>query len=190
MRIIYIICTLIFLTYLYPVKAQDAHKIFFTKKVDNPPKIDGHLDDDIWKNAPVATNFIQFEPYNGINPSQKTNVKMVYSNAAIYIAAILYDKFPDSISTNLSKRDEGFDAFADLFVCIINPFNDGINSYEFTVTASGVQNDIKHSGINADIKWDAVWKSEAVITDIGWQVEMEIPYSALRFPKKEVQDWG
>lgn len=166
---------------------QNSDRELTTKRIENPPKIDGYLDDEAWESAPIAKDFVQFEPYNGKNPTQKTDVKMVYSNSAIYIGAMLYDEFPDSISKNLCKRDEGFDASADLFVCIFNPFNDGINSFEFTVTASGVQNDLRHAGTDGDMSWDAVWKSEVIITDKGWQVEMEIPYSALRFPKTKEQ---
>ena len=189
-RFKYLLSVLIFYFVIQVLSSQNANREFFTIRTDNPPKIDGYLNDDAWLNAPIASDFYQYEPYNGKDPSQKSEVKIIYSNSALYVGAVLYDESPDSISTSLSKRDDGYNANADFFVVIINPFNDGINSFEFTVTASGVQNDLRHTGTHGDLSWDAVWKSEVVLNDEGWVVEMEIPYSALRFPKTEEQVWG
>ncbi len=159
-------------------------------KITESPKIDGILDDIVWKNASVANNFFQFEPYNGKEPSLPTEVKIAYDNYAIYIGATLYDSNPDSIIKDLGVRDEFTGMNSDLFTILINTFNDGVNAVEFMVSASGVQSDGKHTGNQGDPNWDAVWESEVKITESGWVVEMKIPYSALRFPKKDNQTWG
>src|SRR6056297_687108 len=113
---------------------------------ENPPVIDGVLDDEAWKQAAVADSFYQFEPYNGQNPSYPSEVKACYDDEALYFAAFLYDCSADSISKSLSVRDQSHDANTDLFTIIINPFNDGLNAVEFMVSAAGVQTDIKHVG--------------------------------------------
>ena len=160
------------------------------EKIKSKPNIDGVIDDDIWKNAAIANNFFQFVPYNGEQPSQKTEVKIAYDNNAIYIGATLYDTAPDSIYRELGKRDEDGNLNADLFTVLINPFNDGVNMVEFMVSASGIQTDLKHTGNRKDINWNAVWESKVRITDFGWVAEMKIPFSALRFPTKNRKNWG
>jgi len=160
------------------------------KKVKQGPKIDGILDEDIWLNAPVANDFIEYEPYNGRTPSLPTEVKIVYDNHAIYFGAIMHDNHPDSIIKDLGVRDEYTGLNSDLFTVVISTFNDGVNASEFMVSASGIQSDVKHNGNHGDRNWDAVWQSEVRITENGWIVEMKIPYSALRFSKKDKQVWG
>ncbi len=169
---------------------NEDKKSIETIKVKESPKIDGVLNDLAWKNAPVAKDFYQYEPYNGIKPSQRTEVKMVYDDRAIYIGATMYDTSPDSILRELSHRDAFDGANADLFAVIFSPFNDGVNASQFLVSASGVQSDAKIIGDDDDENWDAVWESKVKLTEFGWVVEMKIPYSALRFPKNDNQVWG
>lgn len=154
------------------------------------PTLDGRLDEDLWKRSSIASDFVQNEPLNGSPASQRTEVRVVYNDKAVYIGAMLYDSSPDSILTQLSKRDVGARANADYFSVAFDTYNDDQNAFHFAVSAAGVQTDSRISQVGEDIVWDAVWRSEVSITDEGWVVEMEIPYSALRFAKKPVQDWG
>lgn len=160
------------------------------ERVTIPPKIDGIPDDSCWARLQsTATDFVQYEPVNGSLPYRQTEVKMVYNDRSVYFCAILRDTDKDSILTEFSKRDEER-INADDFAIEISPFNDGINGYGFKVTAAGVQIDYKITSDSKDYNWDAVWRSEVNITPEGWVVEMEIPYSSIRFPKTEVQSWG
>jgi len=155
-------------------------------------KIDGILDEPIWKDAPSAIDFIQQEPYNGLPATLQSEVKFVYDNSGLYIGAMMYDPSPDSILTQLGLRDSD-NLNADFFTIMLSPFDEGLNAFAFRVYASDVQTDYKISGESdrhLDVSWDAVWKSKARITDSGWIVEMKIPYSAIRFPKTEIQTWG
>ena len=169
---------------------NDDKRTLETVKVSLSPKIDGILNDKVWENAPIANNFIQYEPYNGNEASSQTEVKIVYDDHAIYIGATLYDTNPDSILKELSVRDAFDEANADLFAVILSPFNDGVNAVNFMVSAAGVQSDAKLFGNDDDENWDAVWESEVKITEFGWVAEFKIPYSALRFPKNGNQVWG
>jgi len=163
-------------------------KSYNIERIENNIVIDGNLDDSAWLEKSFIDNFIQYEPYNGKHSSHKTEVKIVYNNEAIYICAKLYDVDLDSISVFLSKRDEL--GQSDYFGVYIDPFNLGLSSYGFFVTAAGVQVDKKLNLDAEDVNWDAIWKSRVKITDFGWQVEIEIPYSALRFPAKDNQIWA
>jgi len=159
-------------------------------KVNAAPKIDGVLDDSVWEKAAIAKDFIQFEPYNGKNPSLPTEVKIIYDDQAIYFGAIMHDPHPDSIIADLGVRDDFTRMNSDLFTVLISTFNDGVNAVEFMVSASGIQSDGKHNGDDGDSNWDGVWESKVKITKEGWVAEMRIPYSALRFSKSELQTWG
>ena len=101
-------------------------KIYSIQKCNNPPKIDGILDDNTWKGIEIAKDFSQIEPQNGKSEKfdQRTEVKICYDNKYIYFGAFMYDNCPDSILKELSKRDEQNKNF-DGFGVLINPFNDG-----------------------------------------------------------------
>ncbi|MEN8123292.1 MAG: DUF5916 domain-containing protein, partial [Bacteroidota bacterium] len=185
--ITFLITQLIFSISLF---SQENKKQLEITKTKIAPKIDGTLNEQSWKDAPITKDFIQFYPYNGKPATEKTEVKIIYDDDAIYVAAIMFDSSPDSIFTTLTKRDAGIFVDADMIIVSISTFNDGINSNMFAVTAAGVQSDIKGSSGNDDPNWDAVWESAVKITDKGWVAEIKIPYSALRFSKEEEQTWG
>lgn len=197
--------SIIFLCFLFAMAigglayGQIERKELNAIRVDKPPKIDGLLDDEVWDDLKPATDFYQYRPFNDRPATYKSEVYVTYDNNAIYVAAHLIDPSPDSILTELGVRDADLDMNADKFSIDISPFNDGINGFTFMVSASGVQTDVNRSsrgrrgfssGTQGDKNWDAVWKSKVNINDKGWDVEIEIPYSALRFPKNNIQEWG
>ncbi len=173
--------------------ASTERKTVKAIRISEPPVINGSLDDKAWQEAEAVTNFYQYEPHNDRPASLETYVKVLYDDHSIYIGAKMVDPAPDSILTELGLRNSGDDLNADRFWININPFDDGINGFTFQVTASGVQTDINLSGAgggSGDMDWDAVWESAVSITEDGWIAEMEIPYSALRFPRNDIHEWG
>jgi Domain of unknown function (DUF5916)/Carbohydrate family 9 binding domain-like len=165
-------------------------KTLLTKFVSEKITIDGKFDEEIWKNAEISKDFVSFDPDNG-NPEpkdRKTEVKIVYDNDAIYIAATMFDD-PKKILKEFSKRD-GFGT-ADFFGVFINGFNDGQQDFRFFVTASNGQMDCQASENDGeDYSWDAIWESQTRITETGWVAEMKLPYAALRFSPSQKQTWS
>lgn len=152
-------------------------------------EIDGVLSEDAWQFAPTAKDFLQREPLNGRPASFDTHVKLLYDDQAIYIGAHILDPKPDSLWQELKSRD--IFGMADYFGVVIDPYNDGLNGLAFFVSVRNVQIDYKTDGQdNEDYDWDAVWISDSKIVADGWIAEIKIPYSALRFPKTEIQEWG
>ena len=177
---------------IHQVSAQitkDRKKIK-TTRVSTAPKIDGVLDDIAWKNTEIIKNFVMMRPDNGkAEPkTHRTEVKVTYDNAAIYIGAMLYDDKPASIPMEVTNRDNF--GQTDFFSVTINPNDDGQNPFEFFVMSTGIQADAKVSNGQEDFNWSAVWESSVKVTEKGWAVEMKIPYSALRFANTPVQAWG
>ncbi|MDR4988132.1 MAG: DUF5916 domain-containing protein [Bacteroidales bacterium] len=184
----------LFLTFgwLPTVFAGEVRRELIAVRTSEPPVIDGSLQDAVWQKANAVSGFHQYEPHNDRPASFDTEVRVLYDDMAIYIAARMFDPAPDSILREMGLRNSGNNLNADRFYVDINPFNDGINGFRFQVSASGVQTDsnLSGGGSRGDINWDAVWISAHSITEDGWVVEMKIPYAALRFPKGEMQKWG
>ena len=159
-------------------------------RITEAPKIDGILNDAAWQNAPIATNFVERQPNNGkpIPDSLKTDVRIVYDDLGIYFGATMKDPEPDKILRELTERDGiGND---DFFFILLNGYNDRQQSLQFIVTAAGVQYDAKMTNGNEDTSWNGIWYSSVQINEAGWVAEMFIPYSEVRFPNKNVQEWG
>jgi hypothetical protein len=185
----YVSIILLSLLFSNAIFAQDK-KTLVTQRAIIAPKIDAVLNDDIWQDAALAENFVQFRPNMGLTekPYQKTIVKVAYDNDAIYFAAYLYDH-PDVIMKQFQPRDNF--GINDFFAVVLNPNNDSQNDTEFFVFPTGNQADaIISPNIGEDFGWNAVWESAARIVDDGWIVEMKIPYSALRFTNQKDPVWG
>ena len=171
-------------------KINNNRKVIRTNRVIQAPKIDGKLDDEAWKNAEIAKDFVALRPINGEKApdTHKTEVKVIYDNDAIYISANMYDPNPSKIPMEFTNRDNF--GQTDFFLVTINPNDDGQNAFEFVVMSTGSQAESKISAGREDFSWNAVWESDAKVTDTGWTVEMRIPYRALRFANVPVQSWG
>lgn len=165
-------------------------------KIVQAPRIDGLLNDDVWKEAPVLTDFIQNSPSPGSPASSKSEVRILYDNTAIYVGAYLFDD-PSLIRKQFTARDGEQMRDVDYFSVFFDTYHDKQNGFQFLVTTANVQTDARVSptysgefGSYGDKTWDAVWESKVSMQKDGWVVEMRIPYVSLRFSKKEVQDWG
>lgn len=165
-------------------------KTLQAKSITENITIDGKINEQIWESASIASDFIMFEPDNGkpISNDKKTAVKVLYDNDAIYISALLYDNEPGKIQREITNRDVF--GVSDHFSVYINGFNDGQQDFRFFVSAAGVQMDCLATEDYEDFTWDSIWDSEVTITELGWVVEMKIPYAALRFSKADKQTWG
>lgn len=182
--------TLLFIILSLPIMvfAYSTPKNYSTDFTNETPTIDGMLDDLCWENIEWGTNFIQFEPNSGENPSQQTAFKILYDNENIYVAIRCFDNQPELIDQRLSRRD-GFDG--DLVGISFDSYFDKRTGFMFSVNAGGVKNDIvfTNDGGNEDPTWDPIWFVETSVDDQGWTAEMKIPLSQLRFnPTSET--WG
>ena len=186
-KIIYLLLLILFspLAFSQPAPKKELKALRISEK----PKIDGLLSESCWQTADAGTDFVQYEPYNGSTPTYPTRFMIVYDDNSIYIGAIMYDPEPKKIMRELGPRDAD-DLNADAIMLSISPYNDDMNSFDFALYASGVQVDSKTFSAGDDDSWDAVWKSEVEITADGWVAEIEIPYSAIRFPQTDKQTWG
>ena len=160
---------------------------FTTEKI----VIDGKFDEGAWLKADVAKDFVMWMPDNGTPEPHKnrTEVRVVYDNEAVYFAATMYDEDPKKILKELSQRDDS--GTTDRMGIFINGYNDGQQEFSFIISTAGVQEDFLYTETNGeDSSWNAIWESKTQITDFGWTAEIRIPYAALRFTSEKKQTWG
>jgi hypothetical protein len=153
--------------------------------------IDGHIKDTAWQSAAIATNLVEWRPTFGKveDEKSKTEIYFLYDNDAIYIGGFCHEVSTDSISKELVGRDVvGVNDFVGV---MFDTYNDQINGFGYYVTPLGEQFDAKYSSTNGeDPNWSTVYETATQIVAGGWTFEMKIPYSAIRFGNKKIQDWG
>ncbi|MBT4945590.1 MAG: carbohydrate binding family 9 domain-containing protein, partial [Candidatus Marinimicrobia bacterium] len=175
--------------FIISTSIAETKRAVSTHKIDTVPVIDGRIDEAVWETVQSAIDFYRFMPESGGHAPLKTEVKFLYDDIALYVAATMYDPDPAEIPRQLGKRDDD-DVLADWLGIWLNPFNDGANELGFMVTAAGVQVDQKFSPEGNDASWNPVWSSNVSFHSEGWSVEMAIPFSQIRFPAKDTQTWG
>jgi len=158
-------------------------------RTPGPVTVDGRLDETAWTGAVVFDQFVQRDPQEGEAPSERTELRIVYDDDALYVGARLYDREPALIGRRLSRRDEPSDG--DRFTLYLDPRRDRLTGVRLEVSAAGVQrDDVIFNDTWTDRSWDAVWESAVVVDAGGWTVEMRIPFSELRFLPGDRQTWG
>jgi hypothetical protein len=154
-----------------------------------PPVIDGKDDDPVWQTAPVITGFKQWSPTEGKAPRFRTEAKVAYDAANLYVFVRAFDPHPDSIIKLLERRD----AFtpSDMIWLFVDSYHDRRTGYEFGVNAAGVKIDqaIYDDG-NEDGAWDAVWDAATRIDSLGWTAEFRIPLSQMRYSTERTHTFG
>lgn len=156
-------------------------------------KVDGTLDDAAWAAAPAASDFTQSYPKAGEAGTQKTEVRVLYDNDALYVGVRAFDTRADSIAAQLARRD-ATGIYSDWIHVVVDSYHDRRNAFRFSTNPRGVQKDVLHSDDrNEDINWDAVWEVGTTVDKEGWTAEYRIPFSQLRFggaSKGEERVWG
>ncbi len=156
-------------------------------KIDQDIEFDGLPFESVWEQV-TPLPMVMFQPTFGLEPSEKTEVRLFFNDAYLYISARLFDSHPENIQNTTKKRDE-FSSNSDGFGIILDSFNDKENGLGFSTTPSGLRTDIHiikdaNAGFNQmpfNIDWNTFWDVKTVINDQGWFVEMRIPISSLRF---------
>lgn len=153
-------------------------------------EVDAHGSESWWQRATPIEGFTQESPETASPATQKSSVKVLYDNQALYVLAEMHDDQPDKILSELSIRDELFNANTDIFGIMIDAYQGGNSAMGFFASPKNIQADIFYTSSNEDRSWDVVWESETRMHDAGWTAEFKIPYAALRFAQKEKQSWN
>ena len=182
------------------VKEIDPTKLRFREmvatRVETPPIVDGIIDDKVWKTTVPESGFLQYNPYVLGHPSEKTEVRIIYDNDYLFIAINNFDSEPDKIIGRLARRDSWMEAFgsqSDWVGVAFDSNNDDRTGYWLAVNPAGSRMDVYVSGEGFeafDPSWDVVWEYKAARHNLGWSVEMKIPFSIFQFDANKNEDWG
>ncbi|MDA9879457.1 carbohydrate binding family 9 domain-containing protein [Flavobacteriaceae bacterium] len=173
--------------------AQELEKrSVFVKKISDKIQLDGILDEVIWDQAEIATDFWQMFPTDSLRSTNSTTVKLLYDDTHIYIGAKAIGIGADFMVSSL-KRD--FSARSnDNVTFLFDTFRDGQNAFLFGVNAYGVQREglisdrgVAISGFN--LTWDIKWLAESTINGDSFTIEIAIPLNSIKYPEGS-QRWG
>jgi hypothetical protein len=173
-----------------------------------PPVVDGRLDDAAWDAARAIEQFVQHEPYEGQSPTERTEIRILYDRAAVYIGARMHDRDPSGILLGENRRDANLQD-ADALLIVLDTFRDRQNAYVFGTTPVGIEYDGQvtkdgqgglstprraqtgpGAGGGFNLNWDGSWEVATSVDEQGWYAELRIPFSTIRYGGGGTQNWG
>lgn len=170
------------------------------------PQVDGEvINDPVWQMVPAIKDLVQIRPNYGAAVSERTEVRIAYTNTTFYVSVVCYDNDADQIVVSDSRRDADLND-EDSFLFIIDTYHDRQNGFLFGTNAQGMEYDAQidnegkgnnnanrqQGGVigGTNINWDATWKVRSQIGDYGWSAEFAIPFRSLRFAPGDNKTWG
>src|SRR4051812_41607203 len=153
-------------------------------------QIDGKLNEAAWQVATPFAEFTQLDPSEGQPASEKTEVRVLIDDAAVYVGLRAFDREPGKIQSQLARRDENVDG--DALVVMFDSFHDHVSAFLFRLSPAGARRDatVDSNGFE-DNTWDAVWEGSSSVDSLGWTAEFRIPLSQLRYnANRAEQTWG
>jgi hypothetical protein len=166
-------------------------------RVEHAPRLDGTLNDPLWKQATPISDFLQREPFEGQKPTEQTEVRVLYTKSAVFFGVICFDSNPAGIVATELRRDVSQE-LDDYFEIIIDSAHDHRSAYVFQVNPLGTERDAliteeqraERSLGDGDSGWDGVWTSEARVGREGWTLTVGIPFATLNFMQSRDVIWG
>lgn len=160
--------------------------------VSEAPQIDGVLDEALWQDIPVISDFVQREPVDGGVPSERTEVRIAFDESNLYFGFVFYDSEPDLIRRSILHREGRIDQDDHVWIGL-DTYGDDRNAYLFELNPFGTQGDALFNDESMtldDWNWEGVYSSEARITDEGWTLEVAIPFTTIRFSDAVAPEMG
>ena len=159
--------------------------------IDSPIKLDGVLDESVWKNVEPVTDFTQRELTEGAPVSEKTELRILHDRDNLYIGVICYDSEPEKIIHRELLWDSNLIG-DDYITFILDTYNDKRTGYYFSVNPNGATFDgtFQTGDEYSNMNWDGIWDTAARITEYGWSCEVVMPFKTLKFPATDTQVWG
>ncbi len=191
----FLVCTVCLLAFPAAAQPQDDSSrdaSIHIASLESAPSIDGSIVESEWSGATITDQpFLQFEPEFGRPSPFRTVVRVGQTDKALYFAFEAYDPEISRLGAAITQRD-GHLAHDDAVGVLLDTFKDGRTAYLFLTNALATQEDarIVDNGRTEDVRWDAAWRSAATRHEDRWTVEIEIPFSILKFTGNDNDTWG
>ena len=191
-------------------EAETARPSTTAVAIDEAPVLDGIvLGDPVWQQMAPASGLTQTRPYAGEPGSERTEVRIAFTDDMLFVGVVCYDREPDGIVISDSRRDAVLSE-TDSFQIIFDTFRDGRNGFVFGTNPAGIEYDgqviaggsgvfsgmggSRRSGSGQttgfNLNWDGAWNVAAQVGEFGWSAEFAIPFRTLRYPPARTQSWG
>jgi hypothetical protein len=191
-----ILCCFINIIALISVNAQETYKLNDTALIDKSTsftlnttkvergiiRIDGELNEAVWKGNIYAKDFVEIKPGDNLKPQVETEARVAYDEDNLYLGIVCYDNDMTKLRASMSDRDKMFND--DFVGIILDTYNDTRQAYEFYINPYGIQGDLIWTTNNEDSSPDFIWQSDAKIYNDRWTAEFAIPFKSIRFPDK------
>ncbi|MEW6319944.1 MAG: DUF5916 domain-containing protein [Acidobacteriota bacterium] len=148
-----------------------------------PISVDGRLDEDDWRAAAPVADFYQTGRNEGLPASERTEVRVLYDAERIYIGFRAWDSEPDRMRIRSVFRDESGGA-DELVAVMLDAYHGHRGAIQFVTNANGLMEDLLQTGESTTTRnhdWDTVWASQGRVLADGYEVEMAVPFTSLRF---------
>ncbi|MBT3268567.1 carbohydrate binding family 9 domain-containing protein [Candidatus Poribacteria bacterium] len=177
--------------FLLNVTALASPKTIRARRVTDAIEIDGRFDETSWSATQGVEDFVQQEPNEGEPISDPTRVRVMYDDENLYIGFECWDAEPDRIVANEMRRDGALWQNDNVYITL-DTYGAKREGYFFRTNPLGAQEDmaIAKDGDDLNGDWDCIWETGAYIHDEGWNVEIAIPFSQLRFLEADEMTWG
>ncbi len=188
--------TLLTVVPAFPARGQAAPTVVSGRprmeaiKGEQSPKVDGRLEEGVWRQAHFIREFTQRDPHQGQPATQQTEVAFVYTEDALYVGARMRSD-SGQVRALVTRRDR--EETSDQLLVSLDTYHDLRTAYTFAVTAAGVRIDYYHPADfegRREYSYDPVWEAETQIDSTGWSAEIRIPFTQLRFNAADPQVWG
>jgi len=150
-------------------------------------RLDGLLDEPVWQRAAPASGFRQQDPHEGMEPTEPTEVRILYDDRNLYLGVMLHDSDPRGVIGHQRRRDAGLNT-DDRFMWVLDTFLDGRTGYFFEINPAGLMGDGLLGG-RVNKSWDGIWEARVARGEWGWSAEIRIPFSTLNFDPG-LDTWG
>lgn len=174
---------------LWPPAAA-AQDTLHVPRLEQPPALDGRLDDRAWTTAAILTDWVQITPGDNIAPAGATRLYLIHDDEALYVGIRATD--PRGVRYSVHPRDQVTEQGQDWLGLLLDTFDDRRQAFGFALNPLGVQGDgiILEGG--QQIEWDAIYQSEGRVDDDGrgYSLEVRVPFKSLRFSRDPIQEWG
>jgi Domain of unknown function (DUF5916)/Carbohydrate family 9 binding domain-like len=158
-------------------------------KSNQSPVMDGRLNDAAWNNAIPFSYFRMVEPTPGIDPTEKTEVRIIYDHNNLYIGIRCFDSEPRKITANTMEHDKSEERTEDQVSILLDPFQDKRNAYIFIVNSKGARSEGFAAGQTYSLAWDGIWEAKSRTDSEGWTTEIRIPFKTISF-NPHLTSWG
>lgn len=157
-------------------------------RTDQPPVIDGVMDDPAWQEGGLVTDLRQVLPVPNAPPSQRTEIRIVTDGKTLFVGFRCWDTHPERIVRNRKQRDT-FPFWDDRVGLTLDTFFTRRNGYFFGTNPNAMRHDVLLEAEEFEVSWDTIWDVETSVDDEGWTAEIAIPFSSIGFDP-EIDRWG